>query len=152
MNDAWRVGRPYFLLLAVFAVGRWLMGAFGVPYERGQHVFSIVILTYLSALYYGAFLRRWQGYRITQVVGVVAMFGVVSQLVILLATLLSYALGLETYFTNPRALNSPVRLGFAAAMGNRLRGVVFNTAVTAIAGALGWSLGGLLPAERPPKH
>ena len=76
---------------------------------------------------------------------------VVSQLVILVATLVSYALGLETYFTNPRALNSPVHLGFAAAMGNRLSGLVFNTAVTAIAGALGWSLGGFLPAERPAK-
>ena len=151
MNDALRVGRPYFLLLAIFAVGRWLMGTFGVPYENGQQVFSIVILTYLSATYYGAFLRRWQGYRITQVVRVVSVFGVVSQLVILLATLVSYSLGLETYFTNPRALNSPVPLGFAAAMGRRVSGLVFNTAVTAIAGALGWSLGGLLPYDKPAK-
>jgi hypothetical protein len=145
MSDALRLGRPYFLMLAVFTVGRWLMGTFRVPYESGSPVFSIVILTYLSAIYYGAFLRRWLAFRMSQAAMVTAVFGLTSQVVILLATALSFAVGVDTYYTYPRALNSPVPLGFAAAMLVRLSGLLFNTAVTAIAGALGWSLGGMLP-------
>ena len=44
-----RLARPFFVMLAIVAVGRWLQGtAFGVPYEKGTHVFSIVTLTPVS--------------------------------------------------------------------------------------------------------
>jgi len=44
-----RVGRPYFVLLAIFTAARWLQGTvFAGPYERGTWLFSIVILTIMA--------------------------------------------------------------------------------------------------------
>ena len=48
-----RLARLFWLLLAVFTIGRLLMSR--VPYDRGHHVFSLVTLTIFSAIYYGAF-------------------------------------------------------------------------------------------------
>ncbi len=39
-------------------------------------------------------------------------------------------------------------VGFGAAMGFRAGGLVVNTILNGIAGALGWALGGLLPPAR----
>jgi hypothetical protein len=73
---------------------------------------------------------------------------IVSQLVVLLSTLASYGLGIPSYFSQPMALNRQVEpIGFAAAMGFRAMGLVVNTLLNGIAGALGWALGGLLPAR-----
>jgi hypothetical protein len=150
MSELLRLGRLYFVLLAIFAVGRWLLGTSGVPYEKAHQVFSIVILTLLSAIYYGAFCRAWLGVRVMRAVAIGALFGLASQVVILLATVASYALGLDTYFNHPTALQAEAKLAFGAADGQRLGGLVGNTLFTGIAGALGWSFGGLLPRERPP--
>jgi len=68
MADMLRVARLFLVLLALVTAGRWLMGTFGVPYENGHHVFSIVILTAFSCIYYGAFTRRWLDYRLIQAV------------------------------------------------------------------------------------
>ena len=45
MAEYLRIGRLYFVLLAIFAVARFAQGAMGVPYDKAHHVFSIVILT-----------------------------------------------------------------------------------------------------------
>jgi hypothetical protein len=69
--------------------------------------------------------------------------------VIFAATLLSYALGLHTYFNYPTALFGPqapltdVPLGQAVL--SRVGGLIVNPILTGIAGALGWAAGGLLP-------
>jgi hypothetical protein len=147
MQDILRVARPYFVLLGVVTVGRWLQGVFGVPYDRGHQVFSIVILTTFSTIYYGAFLRRWRGYRLMQAIGLGFCLGFTSQIVILLATALSYALDMQTYFNNPRALNVEQSLGFGQAMLMRFGGLVGNSIFAGIGGALGWSLGALLPEK-----
>jgi hypothetical protein len=69
----------------------------------------------------------------------------VSQVVILLSTAVSYLLGIDSYFSNPMALNRQVDpVGMGAAMGFRAGGLVVNTILNGIAGALGWALGGLL--------
>ena len=142
-----RLARPYLVLLAVFAAGRWLQGVFKVPYEKGHHVFSILILTLMAAAFYGAFCRRWRGHRILQAVGLACTIGLISQLVILAATVLSYALGMETYFNHPRALNAETALPFGQAMTRRLGGLVVNTLTTGLSGAIGWVLGALLPEK-----
>jgi hypothetical protein len=145
MAEKLRIARLYWVLLAIVTAGRWAQGFVGTPYDRGHHVFSIVILTAFSTIYYGAFTRRWHGYRLTQAFTLTFMMGVVSQLVILLSTVASYGLGLETYFNNPRALQSTVPLAFGPAMVVRLGGLVGNSIFAGIGGALGWALGALLP-------
>lgn len=148
MAEYLRLARPYFLLLAVFLAGRLAIGASGVPYARGTNVFSIVVLTLLSCAYYGIFLRRWRSYRLIQAILLGFTLGVVSQLAILAATLLSFAFSWETYFNHPLALNmaepeAAVTIGQALA--NRAGGLVGNSIFSGIAAALGWTIGGLLP-------
>lgn len=157
MREDLELARPYLVLLAIFAIARFLQGPLGVPYGRGHHAFSIVTLTALSCVYYGVFVRRWRGYRLMQAIFLAFLLGVISQLVILGLTLLSYALSLETYFNHPVALNvrllaetdlqpgpwPPAELGSAVAV--RLGGLVGNSIFAGIAGAIGWTVGGVLP-------
>jgi len=145
MADMLRVARLYFVLLAVVAVGRGLMSVLYVPYEEGHHVFSIVILTVYSCLFYGAFLRRWRDCRLIQAVLLGVMMGLAAQVVILTLTVASYGLGLETYYNHPTALNAFAPLPFGQALVIRLGGLVGNSIGSGIVAALGWALGGLLP-------
>jgi hypothetical protein len=159
MAEHLRLARPYLLLLGIFALARFLQGPLGVPYGRGHHVFSIVTLTAFSCIYYGVFSRRWRGYRLMQAILLAFLLGVTSQVVILLMTLLSYALSLETYFIHPIALNlrgsleavdllragNPEPVAFGTALANRLGGLIGNSIFAGILGAIGWTVGGLLP-------
>ena len=142
-----RLGRLYFVLLAIFAVGRWVTGVRGVPYERGRDWFSIVIMTTLAAFFYAAFTRRWLGYKLFPAVGLAMTLALASQAVIFLATALSYALGIDTYFTHPTALNVEAPLPAGEALIRRAAGLFGNTISSGIIGGLGWALGGLLPEK-----
>ncbi len=142
-----RVARLYFVLLVVVATGRWLLGTFDVPYERGHHIFSIVILTIYSCVFYGAFSRRWHDYRLIQAVLLGVMIGLAAQVMILILTMTSYGLGLETYFNHPTALNAPEPLPFGQALVVRAGGLFGNSIGAGIVAALGWALGGLLPKK-----
>jgi len=152
MAEHLRVARLFMLLLAIFALGRWLQGTVAhVPYERGHQVFSIVTLTMLSSVYYGAFCRRWRGYRLAQAAVLGLLLGLMSQVVIFAATFVSYALDVDSYFRAPRALNVEAPIGMADAMLRRAGGLVANSITSGIAGALGWAMGGLLPQQAPEK-
>ena len=142
-----RLGTLYFVLLAIFTIGRWVTGVRGVPYERGRDWFSIVILTALAGFFYAAFTRRWLGYKLFPAVGLAMTLGFVSQIVIFAATALSYALGVDTYFTHPTALNVEAALPMGDAMVRRASGLVGNTISSGIIGGLGWALGALLPEK-----
>jgi hypothetical protein len=143
-----RILRLYFLLLALFTAGRLAMTP--VPYEKGHQVFSLVTLTALSTIYYGAFSRRWLGYRVSQAALLGALIGLSTQIVIFTVTLVSYSVGFQNYFTHPRALlgvNAPPDpIAFGPAMGMRLGGLFANTITATIVACLGWAMGGLLPA------
>ena len=59
-GDAWsrntRGWRPYFVLLAIVTLGRWMMGnAFRRPYAKGTDKLSIVTLTLFASLFSAAF-------------------------------------------------------------------------------------------------
>lgn len=144
-----RLARPYFVMLAIVTIGRWLMGtAFGVPYEKGTSVLSIVTLTLFASIFSAAFTRRWLGWRVPQAAGFAMFMAFVSQIVVLLSTAVSYGLDVPSYFSEPLALNRQTDpIGFGAAMGFRAGGLVVNTILNGITGALGWALGGLLPAR-----
>ena len=147
MTETLRVARLFFVLLVLVTAGRWLMGTFGVPYEKGHHVFSIVILTAFSCLYYGAFTRRWLDYRLIQAVMLGVVMGLTGQVLILILTSVSYVFGLQTYFNHPTALNAEAALPFGEALVIRFGGVVANSISAGITAALGWALGGLLPRQ-----
>jgi len=144
-----RLARPYFVMLAIVTVGRWLMGTmFAVPYEKGTSVLSIVTLTLFASIFSAAYARGWLGWRLPQAAGFAMFLALVSQVVILLSTAASYGLGISSYFSEPMALNRQADpIGFGAAMGFRAGGLVVNTILNGIAGALGWALGGLLPVR-----
>ena len=145
MAENLRLARLYLVMLAIVTVGRWGLGFYEVPYEKGTDKLSIVMLTLFASLFYGAFIRRWRGYRILQVVGLTMTLALLGQVVILLSTAASYALGIDSYFSNPIALNQKAAVGFAQAMQIRAGGLVANTILNGIAGALGWVMGAALP-------
>jgi len=143
-----RVARPFFVMLAIVTVGRWLMGTvFPVPYERGTHVFSLVTLTIMASLFSAVYTRRWLDWRIARAAGFGMFLALTAQAVILISTAASYLLQVPSYFSHPVALNRTEAVGFATAMGIRAGGLVVNTLLSGISGALGWALGGLLPGR-----
>jgi hypothetical protein len=146
MSENLKLARPFMVVVVIFAVGRWLMGpAFHVPYERGHHVLSLVTMTWMAAAFYGAFTRRWRGFTVGRAALMGATLGLIAQVAIVIATALTYTLGIDTYFNHPTALNVTAPIAMGEAMGRRLGGLVVNTLISGILGALGWFLGGLLP-------
>ncbi|HEX5000497.1 MAG TPA: hypothetical protein VFY29_19900 [Terriglobia bacterium] len=98
---------PHILLL-IWTVGRFALSLSGLPYApRGNAVFSIVGLTIISCLYYGAISKTVGGYdwKGTALVGIA--IGLFSQILIFAATAISYAASLNTYFLHWDALNIP---------------------------------------------
>ena len=145
MAENLRIARLYLVLLAIFAAARFAQGAMGVEYAKAHHVFSIVMLTLMASIFYAAFCRRWRGFGVLRAMGLGLTFGLMAELVIFLATMISYALGLDTFFNNPTALNQAAAVPLAQAVVIRARGLVTLPVVTAVMGAIGWALGGLLP-------
>jgi hypothetical protein len=147
MAENLRIARLYLVLLAIFAVARFAQGAMGVEYAKAHHVFSIFILTVMASVFYAAFCRRWRGFRVLQAMGLGAMFGFIAQVVIFTATVISYLFGIDTFFNNPAALNqtSTAAVPLAQAVGIRAPALIVFPINNAIAAAIGWALGGLLP-------
>ena len=149
MSQYFRLSRFYLILLALFTAGRWYAGNVAhAPYEKVTDKLSIVILSLLSSLFYGAFCRRWQGFRVSQAAMMGGVIGVCGQIVIFVSTVAAYLLGIDSYFNNPIALNSTVAVAFGDAVGRRAVTFVVNTVLNAIAGSLGWAMGGVLPDSR----
>lgn len=151
LEEYTRLARPYFVALGIVTLGRWVQGtAFRVAYEQGTHVFSIVTLTLFASLFSAVFLRRWRGFRLGDAAGFAMFMALVSQVVIWVSTAAAYALEIPSYFSHPMALSRhPEPVSFLAAMGFRAGGLVVNTILNGIAGALGWALGALLPPKAP---
>lgn len=149
MANYLRLSRLYLLLLAIVTLGRWYLGSVRhIPYEVGTDKMSIVTLTLFASIFYGAFCRRWQGFGVTQALTLGALLGLMGQIVVFSSTVLSSVLGIDSYFTNPRALQSTVPLGLGAIVVVRAGGLLANTVSNAIAGMIGWLMGGLLPGGR----
>ena len=151
MADKVKLARLYWVLLAIFTMGRWAMTLRHVPYERGNPVFSIITLTFLSAVIFAAFARKWRAYGLLDAAILGAIFGISAQLVIFSSTLASYSLGLDTYFNNPIALNAPpgtASLAMADALKIRAGALVVGPLFIAIAASIGWVLGALLPDRK----
>jgi hypothetical protein len=149
MNRNLTLARPFLVLALILGAIRFSFAPFGVPYESGRaQAVSLVMLTLLGSALYGAFSRRWLRFSLARAMGLGLTLGVIAQLVILVATLVSFAAGVTTFFNHPQALvgqNDPVSIGVA--LGARAGGLVVNSILASIAGAIGWVLGALLPQE-----
>lgn len=145
MSEYIRFARLPFLLLILFMIGRLILGARGVPYEQGTWFFSMVVLTNISAFFFGAFSRRLRGYKWSQAMLLGLTIALGAQVLILLATVVSSLVGAETYFNHPTALNLEEAVGVGQAVVIRIVGLIINGIVNAILGLLGWFGGKLLP-------
>ena len=142
------------LLLLIFAVARFALGANGVPYApRGNAMFSIVGLSFVSAFYWGAMSRRiggfgWGG---TALVGLA--IGLWSQILIFTATWLSFAMGIETsYFRHWDALNVPegTIVPMAEALQRRAGGLVVGPLIALVPALIGRLAAALAPEPGAP--
>jgi len=140
--------RFYLVLLAIFTIGRWSLGLAGASYDATHQVFSIVILTIISSLYYGLLTRRFLGGGIVRAITLGALMGISSQIVIFVSTALSYLLGMDTFFNAPRALNVTEAIPFGQAMVARSITFVVNTILNVIAAAIGYSIAAVGPRAR----
>ncbi len=137
--------RLAFFLISLITVGRLVLGATGVPYEKGTAVFSIVITMYYLSFLHGAFARKLKGYRPLQSMMLGAIIGYGAEIIILLLTLASYGFNVETYFNHITALNVEEAIPLGQALGIRLGGLAANTGICGILGLLGWLGGALVP-------
>lgn len=139
------------LMLVLFAFGRFWLGLRGVPYApRGNAIFSLVMLTIVSSIYWGALSKRvgefgWGG---TVLVGL--FIGLTAQILVFALTAISFSAGLQTsYFLNPDALNIPE--GTAVTMPfilqTRTVGLVVNSIIAIIAACIGRLISGLAPGS-----
>ena len=150
MTKNLELARVYFVFLALLVALRFALGnVLGMPYEKFTDKVSIVIITLVSALLYAAFARAFLGYTIMGAATLAMTLGLAAQVAIFLATAASYLAGIESAFNNPGALRpGATSVPFGDALLIRAGGLVVNTLATGIAGALGWALGGLLPAQK----
>jgi hypothetical protein len=125
------------------------LGANKSTYDLSNRVFSLVILEVHVALLWGAVGRRYRGYSIGGSVTAVLIVTVVAQILIFAATALSYQAGVDTLFNFPEALNSAGPVPFGEALVRRTATFITNCVLVAIGGAIGWSLGGLIPERMP---
>lgn len=138
------------VLLLVYAVGRFLLGANGVPYApRGNAIFSIVGLSFISSLYFGALSRRIGGFGWGGTVLVGYSIGLFAQILIFTATWLSFAAGIETsYFRHWDALNvaQGTVVPMARALQIRAGGLLVGPVVAIVPALIGRLLGPLAPS------
>ncbi len=148
-----RFVRLPWLLLLIWAVARFILGLAGVPYTpRGNAVFSVVGLTSISCIYFGALSKRvggfdWKGTVLTGIA-----IGLYGQVLVFLATLVSYLGNLQTYFVHWDALNAPegTVVPMATAMASRAGGLlVGGIIVPSIVALIGRALSGLAPSPAP---
>jgi hypothetical protein len=147
MGSYFRYAKFATVWIVLFFIGRIVLGAFGVPYATGTNVFSLVTLSYFAALFYGAFSRRLWGLKATQAMMTGAVIAISAQVLIFLATLVSYLAGVDTYFNHPTALNVEEAILLGEALQARAFGLVVNPIVASIVAVIGWAMGNLIPEK-----
>lgn len=143
-----------FVLLVIFTCFRFYLGVAGVPYApRGNAMFSIVGLTFISCIYFGGLSGKVGGFDWKGVILIGLCLGIFSQILIFSATLLTYLLHLNTYFNHWDALN--VKEGtvvpMAEAITRRLGAFLVAPVLSILMAFIGRGLGIFLVSEPPVK-
>jgi hypothetical protein len=151
MRESLRFIRLPIVLFVIFFLGRLAIGAIsGVnkqSYDLANRLFSMVILEVHVGLLWGAVGKRYRNYGVGGSIAAVVLAVVVSQILIFAGTAFSYLAGIQTLFNYPEALNQSAAVLFGMAMALRTGSFIANCVIGAIAGAIGWALGGLVPAR-----
>ncbi len=167
LSSVLRFVRLPLLLVTIWATVRFILGVTGVPYApRGNAMFSIYSVMMLSCLYFGALSKNLAGFKWGGTILTGVTIGVYAQILILLATVISYAANLNTsYFVHwdalnvdPATLTPPVEMADALlhpekvpmppmskALGARLFGILINGVIAGIFAVIGRLLSGLAP-------
>jgi hypothetical protein len=136
-------------MLLIYAVGRFILGAKGVPYApRGNAVFSVVGLTAISCVYFGALSRRVGGFNWAGTALVGYSLGLFAQILIFTATLISYLAHIETsYFRHWDALQAPVDsvVPMGTALATRAQALVVAPVASTVVACIGRLLSALAP-------
>jgi len=157
------------LLVTIWATVRFILGVAGVPYApRGNAMFSVYSVMMLSCLYFGALSNKVGGFKWGGTFLTGATIGVYAQILVLLATVISYAADLNmSYFVHWDALNvDPTKLTPPVAMADallhpelvamppmsqalvgRLLGILINGIMSGVFAVIGRLLGGLAPGQ-----
>lgn len=156
------------LLVTIWATVRFILGVAGVPYvPRGNAMFSVYSVMLLSSIYFGALSNKVGGFKWSGTFLTGATIGVYAQILILLATVISIAGGLNTYFVHwdsmnvdPASLTPPVEMAEALlhpeqvamppmsqALVGRLLGIVINGIMAGVFAVIGRLLSGLAPGQ-----
>jgi hypothetical protein len=137
------------VLLSIFAVARFSLGAAGVPYApRGNAMFSIVGLSLVSSFYFGALSRKLGGFGWGGTLLVGYSIGLFAQILIFAATWLSYAANIEaSYFRHWDALNVPAGtvVPMGTALAARAGGLLVGPIFAVVPAAIGRALSALAP-------
>jgi hypothetical protein len=136
------------LLLVIYTVARFSLGVAGVPYApRGNAMFSVLGLALISSFYFGALSRRIGGFGWGGTVLTGYFIGLFAQILIFLATWISYAAGVETYFRHWDALNVPpgTVVPMATALQTRVGGLVVGPLIAIVPALLGRLASALAP-------
>jgi len=138
------------LLVVIYAFGRFMLGAQNVAYApRGNAVFSVLGAAVISCFYFGALSKKVGGFGWGGTALIGYSIGLFAQILIFIATWLSFALGIETsYFRHWDSLNAPegTVVPMAAAMSSRAFNLVVGPILPVIASLIGRAIGsGLAP-------
>ena len=137
------------LMLLLYTIGRFSLGAANVPYApRGNAIFSVLGIAVISGAYFGALSKKIGGFTWGGTLLVGYSIGLTAQILIFTATLLSFALGIETsYFRHWDSMNVPqgTVVSMGQAMTTRAVGLVVGPLLPTIASAIGRALAGLAP-------
>ena len=139
------------LLLLIFFLGKLILSMTGASYQTGVQVFSMVTLQIHLALIWPAVGRRYKGYGIGGAIQVGLMIVLVSQILIIIGTIVSYPMG-GTHVNFPTALNQEAPVDLVTAMGLRAGGLVANCVFGVVAAVIGWTMGGLIPSRPDSEH
>jgi hypothetical protein len=148
MSENLKLMRFYLVLLGIFTVGRWALSLGGADYDKTNQIFSLVILTNISTAYYGFLTRTFVGGGIKRAIVLAASMAVASQILIFGSTVVSYLLGMHTFWNYPRALNVTEPIPFGQAVVARCGSFVANIVTNMITGALGFWIGGVVPKSK----
>jgi hypothetical protein len=140
------------LLVLIYAIGRFTLGAQNVPYApRGNAIFSVLGVAVVSSFYFGALSKKLGGFGWGGTALVGYSIGLVAQIFIFLATWISFAAGIETsYFRHWDSLNAPegTVVPMATAMMSRAQGLLFGPVTPVIASLIGRGIGGALAPDK----
>ena len=139
LSSVLRFVRLPFALLTIWAIGRFTIGFFAEFSPRTNATFSVVVMTLITCLYFGALSKPVGGFDWKGTVLVGAVIGVFAQLLIILFTVVSLAGGFNTYFVHWDALNvSPdTPITWSTVVFARGTGIVINTILAALEACVG---------------